>query len=166
MSTSELQWILRGKVPTLSGAPERDLVSEKNVVVNRRRQIHFWSRLNCAMNHTYNVCQFERQFCKSAKLQFVVRIVKHHLVLCELHRLTQYTTPEPTWPPHRNRRRMKKVENANASGHIWQLLLCERRAKGFDYWFLVGCLFTVLYFISFMTETFLSRNAPFKRDQN
>ena len=41
MSTSELQWILRGKVPTLSGAPERDLVSEKNVVVNRRRQIHF-----------------------------------------------------------------------------------------------------------------------------
>lgn len=45
-----------------SCGPLWDLISERIcVVVNVERQIIFWSRLNCAMNYTYDVCHFKLQ---------------------------------------------------------------------------------------------------------
>ena len=32
---------------------------------------------------SYDVCQHQRSFCRSRKLQFVIKTVKYHLVMCE-----------------------------------------------------------------------------------
>lgn len=47
---------------------------------NRTRQIFYLSRLNCAMNHTYNVYQFKRYIFNQRKLQFVIKRMKYKTV--------------------------------------------------------------------------------------
>jgi len=47
--------------PSLSGGAPWDLISEKVCIeVNGERKIIVRSRLNCATNYTYDVCQFKR----------------------------------------------------------------------------------------------------------
>ena len=50
-----------------------------------QRQINFWSRSNCVINYTYDVCQFKRQLYKSRKFQSLIshcicHQLDHHLV--------------------------------------------------------------------------------------
>ena len=64
------------RVHAPSGRSHRTLLWKNFVVVNGGRQTIFWSRVNCAVNHTYDVCQFKRLFSKSGKSQLVSREVK------------------------------------------------------------------------------------------
>lgn len=59
------------------------------VVKDAREIIFFLSCLNGAMNYTCDVWQFQRSFCNPRTLQFVTKMAKNHLVLCET---AQWTT--------------------------------------------------------------------------
>ena len=67
--------------PSPSGRPPWDLISEKYcMVVNGERQQIFWSRLNCALIYTYDVCQFKRYILKSRKSQLDVKLLRYKTV--------------------------------------------------------------------------------------
>ena len=54
-------FLIEWRSPSPSGGPPWDLISEKLCIeVNGERKIIFRSRLNCATNYTYDVCQFKR----------------------------------------------------------------------------------------------------------
>lgn len=50
------------------------------MVVNGERQQIFLSRLNCALNYRYDVCQFKRYILKSRKSQFDVKLMRYKTV--------------------------------------------------------------------------------------
>ncbi len=58
-----------------------DLISERAwTVVNGKRQIIFWSRLNCTTNLKSDVCHFKKYFCMSRELQFIKRPLKYKIL--------------------------------------------------------------------------------------
>lgn len=73
----------RSQVLTLLVFPHGTLFLQKTTVKGERQRLFFFlSCFNCAMIYTYEVCQFRTWFYQARKSQFVIRIVRYHLV-CE-----------------------------------------------------------------------------------
>ena len=66
----------RGKRRSLRG----HRLEGERVTASRRDTNHCWAHLNCAVNHTYDVCQFKRSVFNLRESKFVVKLNKYKTV--------------------------------------------------------------------------------------